>query len=114
MKRLTLCLALLSAAPAVARPAVDTANLRDWTTARCLAKAAGDQPVALDARRSAAALLERGSARAEVYERIDRLITRTLAVPTSGSTGGTYAVLQCIDLARSSDLTRVIERRTRR
>ena len=103
--------ATLGTSPVAARRSADTANLRDWTLARCLTKAAGDQPLAADARRSAAALLERGSAGSPDYERIDALIVRTLAVPTSGSTGGTYAVLQCIDLARGRALGGIIARR---
>ena len=104
-----LCVALLAGAPLSARTAVESANLRDWTVARCVAKAAGNQPCAADAKRSAAALLERGTAGAEVYERIDRLIVQTLAVPASGSSGGTYALLQCLDLAHGRALARLVD-----
>ena len=108
MRRAALALALLAASPALAHAPLDTANLRDWTVARCVAKAAGTEPFAADARRSAAALLERGNAPGALYERIDALIDRTLAVPASGSGGGTYATLQCLDLGRGRALGRVI------
>ena len=113
MKRAGLVVLLLIASPGVARTASSVANLRDWTLARCIARAAGDAPFAADARRSAAALLERGTAGAEIYERIDALVAKTLAVPVSGSSGGTYAVLQCIDLTHSKALAQVIDGRRR-
>ncbi len=109
-----LCALVLVSVPSAARTASDSANLRDWTVARCIAKAADGQPVGADAKRSAAALLERGTAGPAVYERIDRLIVKTLAVRVSGSTGGTYAVLQCLDLARSPALARLVEPRRHR
>lgn len=114
MKLAAFWLAVAVVAPVTARALpLDATNLRDWTLARCVAKAAGDQPIGADARRSAAALLERGTARPAIYERIDALIARTLTTPVSGTAGGTYAVLQCIDLTRSPALARIVERRRR-
>jgi len=92
--------ALGAAAIAVATSKPDPL-LADWALARCLARAATGQPFAADAARSASALLQRGTADADAYARIDRRVTAALARPRSGSTGGSYATLTCIELAQA-------------
>jgi hypothetical protein len=87
----------------------ERALLTDWAVSRCVARAARAQPFAADAKRSAAALLERGNSGIETYARIDAALedyTRQAAI--GGSSGGTYAMLQCLEFGRSPVLAAVL------
>jgi len=85
----------------------ETVVLKDWALSRCIAKVAEGQPAGQDASITAAALLERGSAGVEVYERIDRLIDDFRARRYGGSVPGEYNLLKCIELYHSADLAHI-------
>lgn len=85
------------------------ALLKDWTFFRCLAKGYGAQsPAGVDAANSAAALLERGAYDIDAYEAMEAMVAGALQRPYTGSTGGSYIGLQCLDLVRSARLDRAI------
>jgi hypothetical protein len=54
--------------------------------------------------KSAAAYLEMGNAKIEVYEKLDELTTAYLARNYGGSVKGSYNTMKCIDLYRSQEL----------
>jgi hypothetical protein len=80
--------------------------LKDWALSRCLAKAGPDSELGKDASRSAAALLERGSAQIETYEKLETLAQKFLSRPYSGSVAGAYNTLKCIEFYHSDELDR--------
>ena len=83
--------------------------LKDWALARCIAKGVGaTTPAGQDAANAAAALLERSDYGIDAYEALEPLIDRQLIKPYGGSTGGTYTVLQCIDLFHGPALDRAV------
>lgn len=98
---------LFFGACAAAKPS-ERSLLTDWAISRCVARAAAPQPFADDAKRSAAALLERGGSGVEIYQKIDAAIDRYRQQPATGSTGGSYAMLQCLEFSRDPALTAII------
>lgn len=89
------------------RPDAQAAILKKWTLSRCLSQAAGETPVGDDAAKTAAAYLEMGSARIEVYEKLDGLAKSFLTRPYTGSVESPYNTMKCIDLFESQELDRM-------
>ena len=85
-----------------------------WTLARCgaaVSKKAGSDALQEDWSNTAAAYLEYGSVPLEANEAAEALVQHFLATTTrSGSTGGSYETMKCIDLFNSHELDALVAR----
>ena len=84
-----------------------------WTLARCgaaVSKKAGSDTLQEDWSNTAAAYLEYGSVPLEANEAAEALVQQFLATTRSGSTGGSYETMKCIDLFNSHELDALVAR----
>ncbi|MYZ45697.1 T6SS amidase immunity protein Tai4 family protein [Schauerella aestuarii] len=85
-------------------------RLIDLAISHCLAQAFPDTPFAADAGRAAAAYVELGESDVEVYDEIGHVVERHMQSPYASKSGRSLHVLQCLDLSRSAELARVIDK----
>jgi len=106
-----------AASNAATPPEISTAKegperlrLIDLAISHCLGQAFPDTPFAADAGRAAAAYVELGESDVEVYNEIGQVVERHMQSPYASKSGRSLHVLQCLDLSRSAELARVIEK----
>ncbi len=78
-----------------------------WSLARCgaaVSKQAGSQPLQEDWSNTASAYLEYMTVPLEANEAAETLVQEFLKTTRSGSTGGSYETMKCIDLFNSKEL----------
>jgi len=109
--------AFASASAAAATGDISTAKdgperlgLVDLAISHCLARAFPDTPFAADAGRAAAAYVELGESDVDAYDDIGEVVERHMQSPYASKSGGSLHVLQCLDLGRSAELARVIDK----
>jgi hypothetical protein len=115
---LVLALAIPVGVPSCAQPSSARSDpqvtiLKKWALSRCLSHVAGQTTAGDDAARTAAAYLEMGSARIEVYEKLDALAKTFLAQTYTGSMESKYDTMKCIDFFESEELDRMAKDGTR-
>ncbi|MDQ2147501.1 T6SS amidase immunity protein Tai4 family protein [Alcaligenaceae bacterium C4P045] len=109
--------AFASASDAASTKEISTAKdgperlrLIDLAISHCLARAFPETPFAADAGRAAAAYVELGESGVDVYDEIGTVVERHMQSPYASKSGGSLHVLQCLDLSRSAELARVIDK----
>ncbi|MDQ2140525.1 T6SS amidase immunity protein Tai4 family protein [Alcaligenaceae bacterium B3P038] len=109
--------AFASASDAASTDEISTAKdgperlrLIDLAISHCLARAFPETPFAADAGRAAAAYVELGESGVDVYDEIGTVVERHMQSPYASKSGGSLHVLQCLDLSRSAELARVIDK----
>lgn len=85
-------------------------RLVDLAISHCLARAFPDTPFAADAGRAAAAYVELGESDVDAYNEIGEVVERHMQSPYASKSGGSLHVLQCLDLSRSAELARVLDK----
>jgi len=84
--------------------------LQNFAVSRCLGRVYGNDAVRDDAFASAAGYLEFGRQGIEAYGALDKLAERYASLTYHSHSGAPLHTMKCIDLFRSKDLNRLVNR----